>query len=395
MTASENLPLHLPRLPVLGWDAFTGKKAVRLPCIMDHPNILPTKSGAAAIALALRAVGVVPGDRVLVPTYHCRGIIAPVVAAGAKPVFFPIDRTGAPILESTHIPNLSRSRALIAAHYFGFPQPMARIREFCDEHGIALIEDCAHAMFGRSDGRPVGSWGNYAIASLTKFFPVSDGGCLISTKRPLKQVRLRCPPFTSELKSLMNSIEIGAAHDRFAGINPAVRGFLAALGMLRATPKSGTVLPNAECAGSAGADRWLLDFAQAGPEYISPSKSSQLIARWAHRQRIVDRRRQNYAWLARLLAGLPGTKLPWPQLPEEAVPYVFPLWVEDPDATYQRIRASGIPIFRWDEVWPTTPVIDGDRGREWSTHVFQLGCHQDLDEEALRAMTCTLHRLFS
>ena len=166
-----------PRLPTLGWATFAAAKQATVPCILDHPVTVYTSSGRAAIALALRELRIGRGDRVLVPTYHCPTMIAPVAASGATPLFFPIDAGGTPRIESLATnDDLSGVRAMIAAHYFGLPQPMARIRRFCDERNIALIEDCAHAMFGQADGRPVGSWGDYAIASLTKFLPTTEGG---------------------------------------------------------------------------------------------------------------------------------------------------------------------------------------------------------------------------
>ena len=74
-------------------------------------------------------------------------------------------------------------------------------------------------------------------------------------------------------------------------------------------------------------------------------------------------------------------------------PYVFPLYVDDPAASYQRLRSAGIPIFRWDEIWPGTPAIEGDYGLDWSTHVFQLGCHQDLSPEDIDAMADTVRTI--
>ena len=108
---------------------------------------------------------------------------------------------------------------MLAAHYFGLPQPMAAMRAFCDERGISLIEDCAHAFFGVSDDRPVGSWGDVAIASLTKFFPVPEGGLLASATRPLDSLFLTPRSFRDELKAAADAIEIGARHDRFPGLN--------------------------------------------------------------------------------------------------------------------------------------------------------------------------------
>jgi hypothetical protein len=71
------------------------------------------------------------------------------------------------------------------------------------------------------------------------------------------------------------------------------------------------------------------------------------------------------------------------------------LLVDDPERHYQRVRAAGVPIFRWDEIWPRTPRIEGDHGVAWATHVFQLGCHQDLTLRDLEQMAGTLRRIFS
>jgi perosamine synthetase len=104
-------------------------------------------------------------------------------------------------------------------------------------------------------------------------------------------------------------------------------------------------------------------------------------------------RRRNYVELASRLSELPGAYVPCADLPEGAAPYVFPLYVDKPDASYQRLRSSGIPIFRWDEIWPGTPVIEGDYGLDWSTHVFQLGCHQDLSLEDIDAISDTVRTI--
>jgi hypothetical protein len=57
---------------------------------------------------------------------------------------------------------------------------------------------------------------------------------------------------------------------------------------------------------------------------------------------------------------------------------VFALWVDDADRVYQALREQELPVFRWDRVWPGTPVVEGDQGPLWSRHVLQLLCHQNL-----------------
>jgi glycosyltransferase involved in cell wall biosynthesis len=110
------------------------------------------------------------------------------------------------------------------------------------------------------------------------------------------------------------------------------------------------------------------------------------IASAVYRARIVELRRRNYARLAHRLEKISGARALRPDLPEQAVPYVFPLYVDDPAASYDRVRSAGIPVFRWDDIWPGTPTIASDHGLTWATHVFQLGCHQDLSVEDIDAV---------
>lgn len=394
VAASGSAPgrLDLPRLPVLGWSTFSGPSRSTAPSILDRDDVLFTTSGRAAIALALRALRIGRGDRVLVPTYHCPTMIAPIVAVGAEPVFFPIDATGAPATAALDERQMQGVRAMIAAHYFGLPQPMRAIRAFCDEHGIALIEDCAHALFGVSDGRPVGRWGDYAIASLTKFLPVVDGGCLVSSRGIGDVPQLGRQPFASEVKSFANALELGVMHGRVAGLNTLLGGVFGAVSRLRGR-RHGPESSESDAAPTDVAGRWLADFAPGSRIGSAASPWTCWIARHAHRERIVAARRRNYALLARLITSMPGVRALRPVLPDDAAPYVFPLWVDRPEAVYQEVRHAGIPVFRWDELWPTSPVLAGDVGNDWATHVFQIGCHQDLRSEDIVAEVEALSRI--
>jgi len=392
MTRSEASLRRLPRLPLFGWSAFAGARHASLPCVLDQPHVVFTSSGRAAIALALRDLGVQKGDRVLVPTYHCPTMIAPVAAAGAIPLFFPLDENGTPRIAELARWDLAGVRAMIAAHYFGLPQPMARIRQFCDDRGIALIEDCAHAMFGEADGRPIGSHGHYAIASLTKFLPTADGGCLVYGRTPAKPPALPSRSFADQLRIIANTVEVGAQHHRLPGINRAIIAGFAAADALRGRRRHA---PGANGSDPPTRNGTTAEFAPDSKIWGGASLWSRWIARSARRGRIVARRRRNYRHLAALLADLPGTRVMQPELPEHAAPYVFPLWVDAPARIYQRVRSAGIPVFRWDDVWPDIPMMAGDTGSDWAVHIFQLGCHQDLELDDLAGMADTLRDILA
>ncbi|MGC2518220.1 MAG: DegT/DnrJ/EryC1/StrS family aminotransferase [Burkholderiales bacterium] len=382
MPEQQNRMRSYPRLPVLGWSAFSGERAAPTPGVLNALHRRYTTSGRAAIALALRALEIRPGDKVLVPTYHCPTMIAPVVQSGAQPMFYPITASGGVDLEWLRRAPLAGTRAMLAAHYFGIPQPMSRLRAFCDARRIALIEDCAHAFFGMSDGVAVGSWGDLAIASLPKFFPVPEGGLIASAARPLNGLAFAPCSWRDEVKAAANAIEIGAIHGRFPGLNALLRG-------------------------AFGVKNWLRGDASAGASAVHGSKHAGLsvdtrlnslrpaiVARWIMssvcQSRIVENRRRNYAALASRLLRIDGARALYPDLPDGATPYVLPLYVDDPAASYQQLRSAGVPIFRWDEVWPGTPVLDGDHGLDWAYRVYQLGCHQDLSLPDIEAMATTV-----
>ena len=272
---------------------------------------------------------------------------------------------------------------------------MAGIRQFCEDRNIALIEDCAHAMFGEVDGRPVGAWGDFAIASLTKFFPVTDGGCLVVNSKVAKPRRPERRSIPDEIRSMANSIDLGAEYRRLFGMNAIISGAFGVANSLRGRTVVRNRAESTDAFEAAMPHDWLNDFAATAVASREASKWAQWVAGAVHRDRIVQARRRNYLILAKEIGNIAGVKVLMPQLPEAAAPYVFPIWVDDPSASYQALRKSGVPIFRWDNLWPDMPEIEHDRGRNWATHVFQLGCHQDLSVDDLALMVDRLRRILS
>jgi dTDP-4-amino-4,6-dideoxygalactose transaminase len=310
-------------------------------------------------------------------------MIGPVVAAGAIPVFYPLGPMGgADLAWLEELGTRHAARAMLVAHYFGVPQTMAGIRRFCDTHRVALIEDCAHAFFGISDDRPVGQWGDVAIASLTKFFPVPEGGFIASDHIPLQHLKLAPRSWIDELRAVADAIQVGAEHGRLTGLNTLLQALFGAKARLRKAPQ-GQDKPRQALATT--------DVAEKPP--AEPAGAALWITRHVDPGRIAACRRRNYERLTRRLSELRGAYPLVPELPPAAVPYVFPLYVHRAEDAYQPLRRTGIPIFRWDELWPDTPALAGDHGLVWSGHVFQLGCHQDLTEDDIDRIASTVRRV--
>jgi dTDP-4-amino-4,6-dideoxygalactose transaminase len=373
----------IPRLPVFGWRAWSGPKAAPTPCLLDLPGLHYTTSGRASILLALEALNAGPGDRVLLPSYHCPTMVAPAVDRGAEPVFYPLDENGTPDLAWLSASNLKGVRVMLAAHFFGLPQPMTEVAAWCRARGISLIEDCAHALFGRSGDKPIGSIGDIAIASLTKFLPVPEGGCLVVNGGHSPRA-LASPGIGTQLRAASDILEIGARQGHLPGLNSPIRGTMWVLRMLR---DGGTRMRAAGEPDSIAPGTSTLAPADHHIDRALAHRELARVCRWASRglprARIVERRREHYAHLAHAFGGQAGLRPLKPRLPPDSAPYVFPLWVDEPDPLYAKLRAARLPVFRWERLWPGVPAIDGDHGTRWAHHVIQLACHQDLSDDDL------------
>lgn len=151
-------------------------------------------SGTDALALALRALGIGPGDEVLLPAMTFAGTAQAILHCGASPVFVEVD-AATRCLDPTAAAQAvtPRSAALVPVHLFGHPADMPALMALADRHGLAVVEDCAQSHGAVLDGRPLGSFGHAAAYS---FYPtknlggVGDGGAVV-TRDPAVAERVR------------------------------------------------------------------------------------------------------------------------------------------------------------------------------------------------------------
>jgi perosamine synthetase len=148
-----------------------------------HAVSLP--SCTSAIHLALLALGVGPGDEVIVPDLTWIASVAPVMYIGATPVFADVDAKtwclSAESLESVVTP---RTKAIIPVDLYGGMPDMSAIRRVADRHGIAVVEDAAEAIGSRYDGRAAGSFGDLGVFSFhgSKTVTTGEGGMLVTNR---------------------------------------------------------------------------------------------------------------------------------------------------------------------------------------------------------------------
>jgi dTDP-4-amino-4,6-dideoxygalactose transaminase len=375
---------RIPRQPILSGGTFSRYRGESMPSIEDAGEAALLTSGRVAIAQALTQIKVAAGDQVLLPAFHSSSMVAPVLWAGATPIFYKIKGDCSVDLADVEAKLTTRTRVLLIVHYFGFPQDVVALRAFCDRRGLYLLEDCAHAYFGSFAGEPPGSFGDFACASPMKFFPTYDGGCLISSRRPMNGTRLSSGGWGFEAKSLLNALERSFEHRRLSPMRLVMGAPMRVKDKVWRKLKS----PGKELAPVASDGGHGFNAHWVGKRMSIPS---QFILRFASRARIVTKRRANYGVLLDALSAVTGARPLFLELPRGVVPYVFPLLVHDPEAIVPALKRAGVPIFRWDHLGSVAEVCRVSH--RYSQHVLQLPCHQELSAGELEWMVRTIRAL--
>lgn len=140
-------------------------------------------SGTAALHTATTALGISPGDEVIVPPITDMGTIAPILYQGAIPVFADLTPQGYTLDPASVAERITgKTRAVIAVHLWGNACDLSALRILCDERGLILIEDCAQAFGCTYAGKPVGTFGEVGCYSYNEFKHIScgDGGLVLT-----------------------------------------------------------------------------------------------------------------------------------------------------------------------------------------------------------------------
>jgi dTDP-4-amino-4,6-dideoxygalactose transaminase len=140
-------------------------------------------SGGSAIFLALKLAGVKPGDPVLVNGFTLAPVPGAIIHAGARPVIVEIGEDYVIDVDDLAVKaKASGARVLLLSHMRGHIADMDAVMALCDAQGLALVEDCAHAMCATWDGRTIGTFGGAAAfsAQTYKHLNAGEGGFLLT-----------------------------------------------------------------------------------------------------------------------------------------------------------------------------------------------------------------------
>jgi dTDP-4-amino-4,6-dideoxygalactose transaminase len=167
---------------ISGDGPFTKKCHAFLEGELGVPKALLTTSCTHALEMSALLLDVQPGDEVIIPDFTFVSTVNAFVLRGARPVFVDIRADTLNLDESRLEAAISpRTKAIVPVHYAGIGCEMDAILEVASRHGIAVVEDNAHGLFGRYKGKYLGTFGCMASQSFheTKNFTSGEGGALL------------------------------------------------------------------------------------------------------------------------------------------------------------------------------------------------------------------------
>jgi len=330
-----------------------------------------------ALFMALDSLkGTTNNPKVLIPAYHCRSIPESVTATCFDILFYKLNKDLSIDLDNIRslIRDNSDIKALLMVHYFGFQQPQleAIIKE-CYENNVAIVEDCAHAFYGSYNNCRIGTIGDFVIASPWKFFPIDEGGYLITNQARDIFLTNRHSSIKHEIKSLLYQVD--HLHKPATSQEVDAKTFNRCMSFYNDSLED---IMN----GSSN----LHEFIPADKINRGTIVNEFIIKHYPHNFNILQRRK-NYQHWSSIITSLAGCHALHPEIDNHTVPYVFPVVVEkEACKVFHYLKCKGVPIWRWEDF----SISDCGTSKDYRLKLFQLACHQDLTLEDIDTMATHL-----
>ncbi len=364
---------NLPVQPVFNFSALTLKSGNHTqPSAFIEQGIF-FSNARTCLAHAFTLCGVNAESAVLIPAYHCGSMVEPALWLNAEVLLYHLEPDLSPNLHHLEklIGNSTKPiRAMLLPHYFGFPQDIAHWRSFCDANNIKLIEDCAHAFFGKSaDGKILGSIGNFSVASVKKFFSSPDGGILIGENLPSNSLPTIKPNFKHQLLALLKIVLLSAEFGRLGILGQLILQLDKWRSRLKYQPTSEQSV-SSKTAHTSTHWNWF----DPALMHLKGLTVSQLLMKYGDSRYIVETRRKNYTRLIEGIATIQYLTPLFPELPDHVVPYMLPALLNSEEIDFAGLKHAGIPLWRWEDL----AVSDCSVSQRYRLQLLQIPCHQDL-----------------
>lgn len=332
--------------------------------------------GREALYYGIKLLKQLP-QRAHVPAYCCKSVLAPFKKLNIEINFYDVGRHLEPIIDKKSI---KKGDLFLLIHYFGIPQDIHSIKQLCEKFGLILIEDCAHTLPDPQSSCPMGSTGVFSIYSLRKQLPVPDGGILVVNDNSLKKrlsiipkPKLKKVPLKKWLIMNFDKIAFLFGWPNTLKIKDALRDKISSTeNIFYSRLLANNPMP--EISYTTAKTLSYIDFAE-----------------------IAKIRRRNYYWLVDRLKNIDKVLLPFPTLPDGAVPQGFPILVENVLHICIYMRKKGIGV----DLWPGAEFPRELNKSEFPgafychKHLLLFPIHQDLSLRHLEFCSNVLMEVLS
>lgn len=303
-------------------------------------QVVYTHNGRGGLGLLCRHWKLKAGHEILMPAYNCGTEIDPFVHYGLKVIFYRVNPQTQIDFEDLQHRVTARTKIIYVTHYFGWPQDIDSLSDYCRDNNIYLLEDCALSLFSKPIDHPIGVLGDAAIYSFPKTLPVPDGGALtIPFNMPPTESPTESPPTRVIFKKMLPLIK------------RAVLRLSDSVGLYQYLPLQHTWSRTHDKRPTTTPD----GFPEMPQSYYFnkdfEKKTASIITRYilehSCQKAIVKQRRKNYY---KLFEVVQATRLLQPifhQLPEGVCPLNFPVLVEDRETICRYLNERGIAATKW------------------------------------------------
>ena len=281
-------------------------------------------------------------------------MLGSVRSVGADPRFYDVDETLHTVIDSLNDQGSVTAKAIVAVNYFGFPQPIEPLWQWCRAHRAVLIEDNAHGFLSADGSTPLGRRGDFGIFSLRKTLALPNGAALVDN-RP-GECAVGDAPFRASSTRTMAAW----------ALKRAMKGLLALVGTSAVRPLIASVRLARRCATGTA-----VPSAPSDAEVAIPQEELAPITKALLRHTAVgaesERRRSLFRQCQALLHGVPDVRPVFTQLPDGVVPQGFPFFYlgPDPRGFVDQWWRSGVPVVGW-------PDLPSELGMEAPVHYRQV-----------------------
>ena len=286
-----------------------------------------------ALTEAFRVLGLRPGDKVLLPEYVCRDLLASLHQLSLTPVWYEVNEKLSPSQSPTSWPE---AKVVLAIDYFGFEQDLNPFFSYSKRTGAVVIEDNAHGFLSKSSaGHFLGTRTTFGLFSFRKTLLIGHGAALaINTQhtklKPLKQLPFTSLPMTTQIRvrrALRNWFRTRVL-DYFLARGLRFWRKLRGLSEIPLPPLDAEICIPGE----------------ANPSDFLPAELNSNKFNFE-----IQRRRTLYLKLEES-AKSQGLKLVFPGLPKNTVPYALPVFGHNIEAIKKIASAAHLDYFKWPDI---------------------------------------------